>query len=65
MSIVLAADGPIVNGQVKDKNNRPVGKATVVLSASPLPTAFAPNQILTLTTGADGQFSFTGMSPGY
>lgn len=64
LQIVLGLDGPIVSGEVVDKDGKPVPDAGVLFGLDPLPTSFAPNELLQRQTDQNGRFTLKGMAPG-
>lgn len=64
LQIVLALDGPIVSGEVVDKDGKPAHDAGVVLGLDSLPMSFAPNELVMTVADQNGRFTLKGMAPG-
>lgn len=64
LQLVLGTRGPILTGQVVDRENKPVSGATVMLGAAKSSALSAPDELLTRYSDHNGQFTFTGMAPG-
>lgn len=64
LTIRIGRDGPTVSGTVLDLKDHPVAEVAVVLAAEPLVDPFAPNQLVSGTSGPEGGFTLTGEPPG-
>jgi len=62
LRIVLGADGPLVGGQVTDKEGRPIGDSTVILTPR---TTERPRHVIKTQSDQNGSFQFlSGLVPG-
>lgn len=64
LQIVLGLDGPIVSGEVVDKDGKPAPDAGVVLGLDSLAMSFAPNELVLTVADQNGRFTLKGMAPG-
>jgi hypothetical protein len=64
LQIVLGLDGPIVSGEVVDKDGKPAVDAGIVLGLDSLPMSFSPNELVMTVADQNGRFTLKGMAPG-
>ncbi len=64
LELVLGLDGPVVSGEVVDKQGKPVSDALAALGLDALPSSPSSKELSLVQADQQGRFTFTGMAPG-